>query len=57
MNSEKIKFTGNTKSFKIIKSKAVCELLHKEFAILSNSMKKNQQMKSSFIKGNHWTLG
>lgn len=43
MNSEKIKFTGNTKSFKIIKSKAVRELLQKEFAILSNCIKKKKK--------------
>lgn len=35
MNSEKIKFTGNTKSFRIIKSKAVHKLLHKELSTLS----------------------
>lgn len=56
MNSEKIKFTGNTKSFRIIKSKAVHELLHKELSTLSNWMIK-WQMKSIFDKGKHYRMG
>lgn len=42
MNSEKKKFTGNTKSFRIIKSKAAHKLLHKELATLSNWMIQRQ---------------
>lgn len=40
MNSEKTKFAGDTKSFRIIKSKVDHELLHNELAALSNWMTK-----------------
>jgi len=40
MNREKTKFAGDTKSFRIIKSKADHEPLQKELAVLSNWMVK-----------------